>query len=167
MLLYHKYNSPDPKDQTMVKLNVPKKANSAAKKSSPAKNDRLTLRLSAKERFAIELLALKEGVTVSRLLMRIAEPALKLGLTKEKVKGNHREKIYIPDEAFDPLDPDRLVKLALIEPNLLTDMNAVIWKVIQEEPKYWTDDEPYLKEIRNNWSAIEDKANELIKKFSD
>ena len=147
-------------------LKLQKKLNTAPKKSSPAKHDRLTLRLSAKERFSLELLALKEGITLSRLLMRIAEPAIREGLTIEKVKGRPNEKIFIPDEAFDPLEPDRIVKLAMIEPNLLSDMNAVIWKVIQEDQTYWTAENPDFDSIRNNWDSINKSAQELIEKFS-
>lgn len=150
----------------MLKLKVPKKLKITPKKSSPARHERLTLRLSAKERFSLELLALKEGITVSRLLMKIAEPAIREGLTIEKVKGRPKEKIYIPDEAFDPLEPDRIVKLAMIAPNLLSDTNAVIWKVIQEDQTYWIAEKPDFDSIRNNWDSINKRAQELIEKFS-
>ncbi len=144
-----------------------KKSSLTFKKSNTAKHDRLTLRLSGKERFAIELLALKEGVTVSRIIMRTLEPTLKAALTIEQVKGSQKENIYIPDASFDSVPPDRLVKLALIAPNFLSETDAVIWKVIQEDTSLWDKGKPNFKMIRESWKAINKTAQELVDTYSN
>lgn len=126
------------------------------------KDERLTLRISAKDKFAMELLAKKEGMTISAFFIQVIQKPLKEGLTTTKKS----KRVYIPDVAYDPLLPDRTVKLALVAPELLTAHETVIWKVIQENTKYFSDNSPNYKDIRDEWDSIETKANELIKQYS-
>lgn len=131
------------------------------------KSDRLALRISAKNKFALELLAQKEGLSLSTLFMQILEKPLKEGLTISKQNGRQTRQIFIPDEAYDPLIPDRLVKLAMIAPELLNDREKVIWKVIQEKSAYYSDGSPNFKVIRDGWESIQIDAEELLKKHSN
>lgn len=128
------------------------------------KTERLAIRISEKDKFAIELLAQQEGLNISTLLMQLIKKPLREGLSiTDKSTG---EEIYIPDEAYDPLDSDRLVKLAMVQPKLLTDHEKLLWKVITEDQNYWFKNLPNLKRIREKWSVIETLANNLLNKYS-
>ena len=136
------------------------------RKGIAEKGDRLTLRIAAKDKFALELLAQKEGLTLSTLVMKSLERPLREGLTVSKKQGKRTVKIYIPDAAFDPLTPDRLVNLALVAPELLTDREKVIWKVIKENPAFMHENSPDFKSIRLRWESIQTEADELLDKHS-
>ncbi|TLM67202.1 MAG: hypothetical protein FDZ69_04750 [Deltaproteobacteria bacterium] len=133
------------------------------RKSNPDKSDRLALRISGKDRFALELLAQKKGTTVSALVMEALRGPLAEGLTVTKENGRT---IYLPDEVYDPLLPDRVVKLAMTAPEFLSDSEAVVWKVIQEDPAYMGTDGPNFKMIRDRWASIKSTADDLLKKHS-
>lgn len=135
------------------------------KKTSADKDQRLTLRISGKDKFAFELLARKEGLSLSALFKKILDESLKKGLTLPR-SDNSKEQVYIPDIAYDPLVPDRLVKLAQASPDLLTDREQVIWKVIQENPAYWSNNSPDFSSIRNRWSSIQSDSEAMLDQFS-
>jgi|GEM_PF-3743180 len=135
-------------------------------KSRAEQGDRLTLRISSKDKFALELLAQKEGLSLSALFMKTIERPLKEGLTISKQSGDHNEKVYVPDEAYDPLIPDRLVRLASIAPEFLTDREQVAWKVIKETPAYWSKSTPDYKKIREKWESIQTVTNKLLDQYS-
>ena len=132
------------------------------RKSNPDKAERLGLRISAKDKFALELLALKKGTTVSALVMEAVRDPLVNGLTTTARVGGEEKVVYIPDEAYDPLVPDRTVKLAMVAPDLLSDREQVIWKVIQEDPAYIGEEGPNYKAIRDRWDSIESTADDLL-----
>ncbi|BCR05314.1 hypothetical protein DESUT3_23830 [Desulfuromonas versatilis] len=136
------------------------------RRSSPDKADRLALRISAKDKFALELLAQKKGTTVSALILDAIRVPLEQGLTIIKREGGVEVEAYIPDEVYDPLEPDRIVKLALIAPEFLSDLEQVIWKVIQEDPAYTGEDGPKFKAIRDRWESIKSTADDLLKLHS-
>ena len=121
------------------------------------KKDRITLRVSGRDKFALELLARKKKTTLSALVLELCEPAPKEELTTP----NRKEKIYIPVAAYNPLAPDRLVKLAQVAPDLLDDREQVLWTAIQENSDYWDGDEPKFTMIRELWDYIEKEADNL------
>lgn len=141
-------------------------ADGRGRKVNPDKSDRLALRISAKDKFALELLAQKKGTTVSALILEAVRLPLEHGLTIEKQEGRKKVKLYIPDEAYDPLKPDRIVKLALVAPELLSDTEQVIWKVVQEDPQFMGEDGPKLAVIRQRWDSIMGTVKDLIENHS-
>jgi len=128
-------------------------------------NDRLTLRISSKDKFSLELLAQKKGLTLSALFLQLIEKPLKAELTI--TPAGEKNSVYIPDAAYDPLAPDRLVKLAMIAPELLTESEQVIWKVIKEDMDYWKNENPVLKPIRDSWLVIQNEAKNLLEQHSN
>ncbi|MEO5355047.1 MAG: hypothetical protein H7835_17810 [Magnetococcus sp. XQGC-1] len=74
---------------------------------------------------------------------------------------------YLPDRVWDPVEPDRLVKLAQNRPDLLTHHEQLMWKAIRENhdwcrtlgAKY----APNIKAIRRDWAAIQRQADEWEK----
>ena len=133
------------------------------------KGDRLNLRISTKMRYGLELLARKEGKTISALFEEVAASLLVDRLTKLRKKPGARkmEEVSILDETWDILDADRLVKLAQLAPDYLSDRDRTIWKVICEHPGYWRDEArqiPDMGAIRDNWDAIEQQAEKYLDK---
>jgi len=137
------------------------------RKSRAEKDKTLTLRISDKNKFALELLATIQGRSLSSIVMEALQEPLKAGLTREKKEGRNIVPIYIPDVAYDLLPPDRFVKLALAAPDLLTEREKVLWKVITENPAYMNEDTPNFKTIRLRWESIQTDADELLDKYSD
>lgn len=136
-------------------------------KSKPEKGETLTMRISSKDKFALDLLARKRGLTLSAVMMEALKIPIEEYLTVEVSDGRKSSKAFLPDVAYDPLTPDRLVKLALNAPELLTIRQQVEWKVIKENPDYWgTKNTPNFRAIREDWEAIQDKATALLEEHS-
>ena len=129
--------------------------------SKADKDERLAIRVSAKDKFAIELLALKLGKTISALAKEALEKSLKDPETGLLINRGSKQ-AYLPDLCWDPIESDRFVKLAIHAPYLLTNNDMVRWKVITESRMYMsTDEKPNFKKIRSDWQKITLKATEL------
>lgn len=131
--------------------------------------DRLSLRLSSKSKFSIELLARAKETSLSSLVLGALELKSRKELTRTVThKDGSEDKTYLPDVIWDPLIPDRLVKLATFAPNLLTDRERVVWTVIGENGRFWiTGSEPRtprLDVIRTQWDQIQSDADALMGK---
>jgi len=135
-------------------------------KSKAEKGDTLTLRISTKDKFALDLLATIQRKSLSSIVMEAIQKPLRDGLTMEIKGGRGKSPIYIPDVAYDPLIPDRLVKLAMVAPDLLTEREKVVWKIVQEDSVFWTDNTPTLSKIRANWDSIQTETDKLLDSYS-
>lgn len=133
--------------------------------------DRLSLRLSSKSKFSIELLARAKETSLSGLVLGALELKSRKELTRT-IKGTDGsdEDRYLPDVVWDPLVPDRLVKLAMHAPDLLTDRERVQWTVIGENDRFWVKDgdprKPRLDVIRTHWEKIQSDADALASQHS-
>ncbi len=137
------------------------------RKSKAERGDTLTLRMPVKDKFALELLGTIQDRTLSSIVIEALQEPLRNGLTIKKKKGNKTESVYLPDVVFDPLVPDRLVKLAMTAPNFLSQRDQVAWKVISENPAFWSDREPKFNAIRDRWDSIQSETDELLDQFSN
>jgi hypothetical protein len=131
--------------------------------SKADKDERLAIRVSAKDKFAIELLAQKLGKTISALAKEALEKSL-----KDPENGlliNHEsQQAYLPDLCWDPIESDRFVKLAMHAPHLLNNNDILRWKVITESKMYMrAEGKPEFKKIRADWQKITLKATELYR----
>lgn len=128
------------------------------------KDERLAIRVSAKDKFAIELYAQKHGKTISAVAKEAIDAVLKhpdTGLFTTSADG--RETVYVPDTCWDPLAPDRLAKLGLYAPGLLNDQDRLLWKVIEEDRQYWqANGELKFSAVREDWIKIQEKATQLL-----
>jgi len=62
---------------------------------------------------------------------------------------------------WDVYEQDRLVKLALIAPDLLTEEEQKIWRVISEDKKYLPSAaKPNFGAIRDGWNRIKDRVRQ-------
>ncbi len=136
------------------------------RKSKAEKGATLTLRISGKDKFALDLLSNIQDRSLSSIVMEALREPLRAGLTMEKKEGRGKKAIYIPDVTYDPLLPHRIVNLALTAPELLTNREKVIWTVIQENPTYMNKGTPNLKRIKERWESIETEADELLDNHS-
>ena len=127
---------------------------------NPAKPSRrtntLSVRLHPRTRYALELLARQRRATVTSVLEAaidrlVADPAE--GLFEDDKQGKRQS---VLEHVWDTDEADRLVKLAMNYPNLLTYDEERAWKAIREEPSFWLGKErrPNFKAIRDRWSAI-------------
>jgi hypothetical protein len=147
------------------------------KAKGETKGEVVTLRLTPRTRYGLELLARQQR----RPLSSVAEWAFHEVFKTESIAPSFGEEKTLKeavDDLWDPLEPDRLVKLAQKYPSLLTYEEDLIWKVIKEEPSFWLKDDglpkgeplsisnwpptppqPDMKRIRRLWPAIKEAAS--------
>jgi len=135
-------------------------------KRKTEKEERLSLRVTARDKFAVDLYGRMTEKTISAIAKEALEMILKkpeTGLYR-KIEGEDK---YLPDLCWDPLEPDRLLKLAKFAPDLMSDIEQVTWKVISGDATYFRDfEQTNLDAIRDNWDEIKLKAEELYKRFA-
>jgi hypothetical protein len=128
------------------------------------KAERLGIRLLPKEKFSIELLALKQGKSITAIIKDALDSALRhrdTGLIKQGPDG---ETFYLPDVCWHPIESDRVINLGQCAPEMMNDQQLVVWKLVCEEPEYWTDDkQPDRKKIKKNWLKINLAAVNMLK----
>ncbi len=120
-----------------------------ARKTYAAKAEVLTVRLSPKMKFGLELLSRKQHRSLSAIVQHLLDREL-------------RENLRLLDQVWDVDERDRVVKLAMHSPDLLDVDEELKWKVIQDDYKrYWRGPKkPNYKAIRADWSAILKKAED-------
>jgi len=101
------------------------------KRSRLHRTEVITLRLDPRMRFYLDLATRLRRQTVSHFVEQALERAL---------GEMDRDIIPIAAAVWDPLEPDRLVRLALSSPELLTYDEQVVWKYIRECDALWTID---------------------------
>ncbi|MEO5334223.1 MAG: hypothetical protein H7839_19590 [Magnetococcus sp. YQC-5] len=143
------------------------------KTASPEKGELVSVRVSPKTKFSLELLSRIQRRTVSAIVHMAIERELRRDGSQlnfdeedgkgmvEKARGRREEnESYLPDLLWDPVVSDRLVKLAQNRPDLLTHQEQLMWKAIQENPRWCRDGTPDLLEIRSAWAEINRQAEE-------
>lgn len=132
------------------------------KKSVLQRSEVVTVRFDPRLRYLVELAARKHRRTVSSFLEWAAERAvmeLTIGekiVEKEVGSPELREVSFgeWSDLLWDVDRPDRLVKLALGFPDLLTYDEQVIWKRIQEDRDVWRAEPPSPLQM-TDWTVID------------
>jgi hypothetical protein len=134
------------------------------------RSETVTIRLDPKLRYLTELAARKQRRTVSSFIEWAIEDALdKIVLKEAKYNedprvfeitlGKRAEKLWDVDEA------DRVAKLGLNYPELLTHNEQVLWKLIRECDFLWwfheMEDDPQLdfQKLREHWDAFKQVAS--------
>ena len=129
------------------------KAQFAARKRKRAeKSAVLTIRMSGRDKYELELAARSQGRTITAMIQR----ALQASFEKDP---------DMPDinRLWGAHEADRLVLLAYYAPKLMTDEENSIWRIVQDElfdpdgpPEKHTDID--IEDLRDNWDSIKDKA---------
>jgi hypothetical protein len=128
-------------------------------------DEKLTIRLSPQLKYTVELLSRRMDESTSAV---IKEAIRHMTLGPDGLWGKNEKEngdsLFLPDACWDPLDVDRFVKLAIHAPELLNNTETVQWKVISEEPKYYTTENgANFKLIRDDWELISAESSRLIK----
>ncbi|PZP92646.1 MAG: hypothetical protein DI587_31305 [Variovorax paradoxus] len=141
--------------------------------SKLTKTEITTVRLDPKLRYLAELAARKQRRTLSSFIEWSVEDALRQFALRHTVEG---EPITLLDEAWRLWDvdaPDRFVKLAIADPDLLTHDEQVLWKLVKECGYLWlgtysgpgrrwtwipSEDNFLFQRLRDNWQLFQDVA---------
>ncbi len=100
----------------------------------------VTIRLDPKLRYLTELAARKQRRTVSSFIEWAIERTLSEVILHEDYNGDRPTTVSVREESarlWDVDEPDRLVRLATLYPDLLTHEEQVLWKLIQTCDALW------------------------------
>jgi len=117
------------------------KAPSGAKGSKLNRSETVTMRLDPKLRYLTELAARRQRRTVSSFIEWAIEHSLESIILREEYdyKGSSMTTTLAQEAQtlWDIDEPDRIAKLALRYPELLTHDEQVIWKLVREHSYFW------------------------------
>jgi len=134
------------------------------------RTETVTLRLDPKLRYLTELASRKQRRTVSSFIEWAIEQALSSVELDDKT---HTTVAQVAGRLWDTDEADRLAKLGIYYPDLLTYDEQVLWKLIQEcaflwrgdrnEPGGWTaqerDEALDYPQLRENWETLKKVAS--------
>lgn len=98
----------------------------------------ISLRLPARVKFGLELLARRNAEPITDVIVR----ALSLSLSTEEIGlfidlPGEELPVFLLPRVWDEREAVRTVKLALVYEPLLSGRERAIWKVVQRNDKYW------------------------------
>lgn len=106
-------------------------------RSANPKSVLLTLRVTPRVRFGLDLLAQQSGRTVSQVVGRAIDDAIgSKGEGLVIVPRGERTPVNVIDRVWSPHEHERVVRLGLWFPQLLNDEQRHLWRMIQEAPRY-------------------------------
>jgi hypothetical protein len=122
------------------------------------KSENLNIRIDARTRCGLDLLARVSNRSVSEIVLAELRKRLDAELPRRDVDG---KQVSLLDVVWDVFEQDRMVKLAVFGPELLTEDEQKMWRVISEDrayiPKRGT---PNYAAIRKDWKTIQSKVRE-------
>lgn len=126
------------------------------------RDERIAIRLPKRTKFALERYAQRNEMSTSDVINQALEEFLQdpdAGMILEADDGKY---FYFGHACWDPLTPDRFLKIATMAPQFLSETERVRWKVISEDAQYF-DENGQLnhKRVRDNWNEINKLEREL------
>lgn len=133
------------------------------------KSETISVRLSPKHRYAVELLARSDRIGVSAVIEALIRERFRSTFgppqdmppaERQAAKLAHALRQGVSDaesllqRTWDPRPSDRFVSIALLAPWLMTEEEELQWKLIKEAPTFWKGSEPRRDLIRTHWEAI-------------
>ena len=97
------------------------------------KGETLTIRIDTRSRYGLDLLGRLKRRSVSELVLDEIREVINNELPKPEVDG---KRVRLMDAVWDVFEQDRMVKLALAAPELLSDYEQKLWRVISEDHAY-------------------------------
>lgn len=129
------------------------------------RGDALSIRINTKLKFTLELWARLEHKNISTVVSEALQAAVKERANKQApLAGESRTWTELVDEVWNPLESDRLVRLATVAPEALSDHEHVVWSLIQENGKCFNRGKPDLAVIREAWDQFNAEAKSLLDK---
>lgn len=116
----------------------------------------ITVRLTPKMRYSVELLA---RVQRRQSITAVVEFAIDRLLHEKNSGLFDSESAYLPDLIWDEDEVVRFVNLCLYRPDLLDYEEGLVWRTIEMNAEYWKDFRvPDYDKIKDSWSAINSTA---------
>lgn len=118
-----------------------------APKGMQAKVESITVRLQPKLKYGLELLARKQHRTLSSVIEWAIDKALRQPedglwftylIPGDDEREPFEEERFLLEQVWDPEEADRLVKLAIFYPSLLSYEEEMVWKLICSESIFWS-----------------------------
>ena len=103
--------------------------------SKATRSQFVTVAFDPKRRFALELLARKDGRTVSNVIGLAVERLLQNEAYYEGGKPTLMTELL--EEIWSPIEADRIVKLADRLPEKLSFEEEIVWVLIQSRQEFW------------------------------
>ncbi|MDE0853883.1 MAG: hypothetical protein OSA97_05615 [Nevskia sp.] len=129
------------------------------------RGDALSIRINTKLKFTLELWARLEHKNISTVVSEALQGAVKERANKPvALKGGSRPWAELIEEVWNPLESDRLVKLATLVPEALSDHEQVVWNLIKENSQCFNRGQPDLSAIRKAWDQFNAEAKSLLDK---
>jgi hypothetical protein len=125
----------------------------------------LVVRVSSELRYLAEIAARAQHRTVSSFAewaidKALADVELTDGFTDENDEWVDAESVEtLREKLWDVDEPDRLAKLAINFPRLLTHDEQALWKLVKGDPFYWNEVRRNQKKERWEWDTDEDNLN--------
>ena len=136
------------------------------------KSEVVTVRMTPKLRYGLELMARLHQETVPEVITRAIASAFtaEYGGLFVYVDGDNEFPRNLLEIAWAERPSDRLVNLALRYPNVMSRAERAIWSAIKSNAKYWrsersrratvSDENAVLRDvIAEDWTAISDSTN--------
>jgi hypothetical protein len=119
---------------------------------SSGKGKLITIRLTPKMRYSVELIARIQRRTS---ITAVVEFAIEKILRDDATGLLDANTGFLPDLIWDEDETTRFIKLCLLRPDLLTYDEGLIWRVIESGESYWRGFRvPNYEKIKEDWNAI-------------
>ncbi len=125
-----------PEDPALEATRAIPETTSAKLSKGGSKTETVTMRLSPRLKFALDLMARKQH----RNFTSVAEWALSRILDDPEsglIVNQNGFSYNLMDEIWDPFEPDRFINLAFKQQHLLSYEEEVLWKLIRENGALW------------------------------
>jgi hypothetical protein len=133
----------------------------------PRKSSVITVRLSPRYRYALDLAARLTGRSAGAVI----EDMIRKYIGAAQIDGDAPDEIAAERLAralggedltigemfsitWDPRECDRVLNIATRVPRLLSDEHELVWRLIKEAPQFWSGKELHRERVRVHWDAI-------------
>ena len=130
----------------------------------------ITLRVTPKMRFGLELLAQEHGQTLTEVVIWAVNELFsteQIGLFRYPAGQAHPVRAL--DHVWSPLEYERVVRLGIAFPELMSDRQKYLWGRVRETRKYWkagadrerpTPDDVKWEALAKDWPDLERRARD-------
>lgn len=102
----------------------------------------ISVRITDDMRFGLEMLKRKRGDSLSGVIEQAIERAFEDGLV-ERTDKKRGGKLHLLKDIWRADEGERVVRLAIYRPELLSDEEKRAWGRVQDNQKYWIGDKFY------------------------
>ena len=127
------------------------------------KDERLAIRLPKRTKFALDRYSQRHEMSASSVINQVLKSFLTDPSQEMVITSEGGREAFFGDACWDPLTPDRFLKIATLAPEFLSESEQVRWKIICEDRQYFdADGELNRRKVRDNWNEINKQERELL-----